>query len=184
MRFCAFVVLAGLTALAAGCGMKKDTGGDGGGGGGGGLDGKWSIADVEFPFGAGPDLAKMTPEEKKQSQAFEAKMKEQMRKEFADVEVTVQGTTISATKPGEAKAPKGTFKLYPDKSPKEFDITPDADGGGKSETFQGIYKLEGDTLTAAVAGPGSPRPKEFKSVAPTMGKKDEGVILVVLKRKP
>ncbi len=186
MRFCAFLLLTGLTAFAAGCGKGSSTDAGGGGGGGGGgsgdLDGKWTIHDVELPFGDTSD-PKATPAEKKQAKEFAEMMKASIKKEMASVEVVIKDGTITATMPGKDKAPKGKFTFAADKSPKEFDLTPEEDGKGKAETIHGIYKQEGDTLTVAASSSKAPRPTEFKAVAPPKGKMDDGVILITLKKK-
>ncbi len=64
-----------------------------------------------------------------------------------------------------------TFKLNPDKKPKEIDV--DFDG----QMGMGIYQLDGDTLKVAHGELGDPRPTEFASKA------DSKVTLVVLKRE-
>jgi uncharacterized protein (TIGR03067 family) len=64
-----------------------------------------------------------------------------------------------------------TFKLNPDKKPKEIDV--DFDG----QIGKGIYQLDGDTLKVAHGELGDPRPTEFASKA------DSKVTLVVLKRE-
>jgi uncharacterized protein (TIGR03067 family) len=56
------------------------------------------------------------------------------------------------------------IKLDPAKKPAEIDLTP-LDGKNKGQTFQGIYKLEGDKLTICVTRPGGGRPKEFATKA-------------------
>jgi uncharacterized protein (TIGR03067 family) len=72
----------------------------------------------------------------------------------------------------EAKSREHSFKLDPSKAPKTIDIT-DKQGDA---TGHGIYKLEGDTLTIAIAKPQFDRPAEFTT------KKDSSHVMIVLKR--
>ena len=46
--------------------------------------------------------------------------------------------------------------------PNTIDVIPDG-GRNRGERILGIYKLDRDTLTICMAGPGRPRPKEFKA---------------------
>jgi uncharacterized protein (TIGR03067 family) len=66
---------------------------------------------------------------------------------------------------------EGTFKLIPDKKPKQIDV----DMGG--QLAKGIYELDGDTLKIAHGEAGAPRPKEFST------KEGSRVAVVVLKRQ-
>jgi len=52
--------------------------------------------------------------------------------------------------------------LDPSRNPKAIDVIPDG-GPNRGEPILGIYKLEADTMTICMAGPGQPRPKEFKA---------------------
>jgi uncharacterized protein (TIGR03067 family) len=70
----------------------------------------------------------------------------------------------------------GTFKLDPAQKPKTIDTTVKTEG--KDTVEQGIYQLEGDTLTLCMARAGAERPKEFKT---TDG---DGVRKLVFKREP
>jgi len=80
------------------------------------------------------------------------------------------GTTITFTADGKLilkegkrdKPEEGTYKADPKKSPAEIDLVPQI--GGKGPTIQGIFKIEGDTLTLCFTM-GSDRPKEFASPA-------------------
>ncbi len=66
---------------------------------------------------------------------------------------------------------EGTFKLAPDKKPKEMDV--DMEG----QTVKAIYQLDGDTLKVVHGQPGEARPKEFPKKA------GSGLSVVTLKRK-
>jgi uncharacterized protein (TIGR03067 family) len=66
---------------------------------------------------------------------------------------------------------EGTFKLAPDKKPKEMDV--DTEG----QTVKAIYQLDGDTLKVAHGPPGEARPKEFPK------KEGSGLSVVTLKRQ-
>jgi uncharacterized protein (TIGR03067 family) len=64
-----------------------------------------------------------------------------------------------------------TYKLNPDKSPKEIDVE-----FGDGKVGKGIYELKGDTFKVAHGRPDSPRPKDFAS------KEGSGVIVAEFKR--
>ena len=65
-----------------------------------------------------------------------------------------------------------TYKLNPDKSPKEIDVDL-----GDGKVGKGIYELKGDTLKVAHGSkPDSPRPKDFTS------KEGSGVMVAEFKR--
>jgi uncharacterized protein (TIGR03067 family) len=65
----------------------------------------------------------------------------------------------------------GTYKLSPDKTPKEVDFVIDG------EDRKGIYVFEGDNLKMCVCGKDEARPAAFASEAGTQ------TVLVVLKRE-
>lgn len=67
-------------------------------------------------------------------------------------------------KDGDTVKGKGTYKLDASKTPKEFDVVPDA-GPYKGKTLKGIYKFDGDQLIYCLAGPDHDRPTEFASPA-------------------
>jgi uncharacterized protein (TIGR03067 family) len=54
------------------------------------------------------------------------------------------------------------FVLDSTNEPNTIDVIPDG-GRNRGERILGIYKLDRDTLTICMAGPGQPRPKEFKA---------------------
>jgi uncharacterized protein (TIGR03067 family) len=80
-----------------------------------------------------------------------------------------QWTVMNGLSPGAGR----TFKIDPSKDPKSLDLTIKL--GDQERVSQGIYKLEGDTLTLCRTQEGGERPKEFKTTA-------EAGILVVWKR--
>jgi uncharacterized protein (TIGR03067 family) len=100
--------------------------------------------------------------------------------EWVVVSVEAQGKQLQATvgqkltikdnewtPPGAPNA-KFMLKLDPSKTPKEIDLTSGTD------TFRGIYKLDGDTFTFCSTYANGQRPKEFKA--------DPAVFFMVLKR--
>jgi uncharacterized protein (TIGR03067 family) len=71
----------------------------------------------------------------------------------------------------------GTIKFDASKTPKAFDATV-TEGEGKGGTLLGIYKIDGDTVTACWKLQGNERPKEFKTT-----EQSETVLVVVKKAK-
>jgi uncharacterized protein (TIGR03067 family) len=55
-----------------------------------------------------------------------------------------------------------TYKLDGAQKPKQIDMI-GTEGENRSKTAQGIYALDGDTLTICYTMPGGERPKEFES---------------------
>jgi uncharacterized protein (TIGR03067 family) len=70
----------------------------------------------------------------------------------------------------------GRLKIDASKNPTEYELTYES-GPNKGNVRKGIYKFEGDILTACVAAAGKERPKEFAS------KPGSGVTLFVQKRE-
>jgi uncharacterized protein (TIGR03067 family) len=98
--------------------------------------------------------------------SVETSGQKQDENQYKGLKVVVKGT--------EWTPPRGklmfTFTIDPTKKPKQLDL--EVKGGS---TWQGIYKIEGDTLTFCRShAAGGERPKEFKG--------GEGVFLMVCKR--
>src|SRR5262249_49934869 len=70
---------------------------------------------------------------------------------------------------------QGKDTVHPDKTPRQIDSLY-LNGPAKDQTVQGIYKIEGDTITYCWGEPKKPRPTEFSTKA------DSGTTLMVLKR--
>lgn len=79
--------------------------------------------------------------------------------------------TITPAKDSKGVATEGTFSIDADK--KTIDMKPSS-GNFKGKTLQGIYKLDGDTLTVAFAE--AERPKGFES------KEGSKVVVAVMKK--
>lgn len=54
------------------------------------------------------------------------------------------------------------FKLSPDESPKQIDMSAKLEDEDEVQTMKGIYRLDGDSLVICVGGGGGERPTEFK----------------------
>lgn len=79
--------------------------------------------------------------------------------------------TITPAKDSKGTATEGTFSFDAEK--KTIDMKPSS-GNFKGMTLQGIYKLDGDTLTIAFAA--AERPKDFAS------KEGSKVVVAVMKK--
>jgi uncharacterized protein (TIGR03067 family) len=97
-------------------------------------------------------------------------------------EETVKKLHLTVTKEGRYKTELGTQVLFdsnckvdPAKYPRNIDVI-GTEGANKGKAAQGIYKLDGDTLTICYTMPGKERPKAFESQT------GSGATLVVWKR--
>jgi uncharacterized protein (TIGR03067 family) len=98
--------------------------------------------------------------------------KEQDKSE--DNSLTFDGDALTIHFKG--KEHKATFKIDPEKKPKQIDVTP-TDGDEKDKVLKGIYSLEKEDLKICIAhGEGKDRPTEFES------KEDSQILLIVLKK--
>lgn len=90
--------------------------------------------------------------------------------------LTIKGDKIISMKNG--KEDPATFKIDGSKKPAEITITNKK--GDKDETIQGIFKVDGDTLTicAIESDKAADRPKEFKT-----SKDTKSLILILKKQK-
>jgi len=64
---------------------------------------------------------------------------------------------VIVTRPSGGEDP-ASYKLYPNKNPKEIDISPTM---GAEQTVRGIYKFEKGQLLLLVNKPGAERPKKY-----------------------
>lgn len=94
-----------------------------------------------------------------------------MEKKDLGTVMTIDGDKLILPDLGDVKL---TLRLAPDQNPKEFDVL---DGEG-NVVLRGIYKLDGDTLTACYPGGANllKRPKEFS------GAEGRGQVLFTAKR--
>jgi uncharacterized protein (TIGR03067 family) len=103
---------------------------------------------------------------------------EQSGKKASDEEVKDAQITFAAdgklTAMHMGKVMEGTYKLNPDKKPRQMDVT--FSKGGKEETHKAIYEFEKGTLKICGAETGDARPKEFTT------KEGDKRLLMVLRR--
>jgi uncharacterized protein (TIGR03067 family) len=78
-----------------------------------------------------------------------------------NLKMTMKFERNGLTETTNGMAKKGTWKIDARKKPKTIDLTDKTDG----KTTVGIYKLEKDELTIALAEPGKARPTDFKGTA-------------------
>jgi uncharacterized protein (TIGR03067 family) len=89
--------------------------------------------------------------------------------------ITITGDLLTVLNKDKEVA-TGRLKLDPGKDPAEYELTYES-GPNKGKARKGIYKFEGDILTACLAGVGKEPPKEFAS------KPGSGMTLFVQKRE-
>lgn len=96
-------------------------------------------------------------------------------KDLADTTLEVNRTAFTSRDGIDIKEDSRVSRLDPRAKPAAIDLTivagPDID-----KVVQGVWKLEGDTLTICVAEPGKERPKAFA------GKEGTGHTLLVFRR--
>jgi uncharacterized protein (TIGR03067 family) len=81
---------------------------------------------------------------------------------FRGFRMVVKGKTFDVVNEEGERVGGGTIKLDPGKEPPAVDLTYTA-GAGKGTTRLGLYRLQGDTLTIALAEAGEARPRRVES---------------------
>lgn len=84
--------------------------------------------------------------------------------------------SISGTQPGGRSMGEGSYRIDTSQGRYWLDAT-GIMGPARGKSFQGIFKMEGETLTWCVANPGKPRPTEFAS------RPSQGQYVMVLRRQ-
>lgn len=158
------------------------------------LQGTWSVDDVDVKIddslGAAQPHLDALPwhqrvEIEKAKREAMAEAINDVKRRFEGVAVVIRGGTATITHVGidAATDTKVKFELDPGRYPKGVDVITEV-GDGKQKTNRGIYRLEGDDLTLAFAGPDAPRPVMMVPIPPGKGKNAEGGVVVIrLKRK-
>ena len=77
--------------------------------------------------------------------------------------LSVEGDKLTVKRNGETRG-TATIKLDPEKKPKAYDLAA-TDAAGQKHDALGIYKFDGDTLTACYVAAGKDRPTEFQAGA-------------------
>jgi uncharacterized protein (TIGR03067 family) len=82
------------------------------------------------------------------------------------VTFSIKGKAVAVkftTGDGETLNLAGEIKVDESASPRTIDFVGFKHDGEAMDDSRGLYKVEGDTFTLCVAGPGEPRPAEFKA---------------------
>ena len=99
--------------------------------------------------------------------------------EATSLMITFKGNGFTMGEVGKDRTLKGTMKIDPSKTPKEFAWT--AEVLEKKRTTIGIYVFEGDTLKVCYVHEGGQRPKTFSTKD---GTDEQAVFLTFFKRQP
>jgi uncharacterized protein (TIGR03067 family) len=122
-----------------------------------------------FPFAAGMQVDDKGDDAKRVEGTWQLKEAELAGQKWPeDVVKTIQLkiTGDKYTLQSNEKPDAGTFKLDPDKQPKQITIT-GTDGPNKGKTFPAIYEITGDTLKVCYDLSGQAHPREFKTAPGT-----------------
>jgi uncharacterized protein (TIGR03067 family) len=94
-----------------------------------------------------------------------------------NMRIIFDGDQVKVVEADESGASEGSYRLNPEKSPKEMDMVLTQVGRDQKEDIRAIYRLEDDLLTLCAGDPGT-RPTEFT----TGGKTGKGKTLMTFKR--